>query len=76
MEGDGPVGESGDYQDDTYEKDTKGNEFDNELQPGRNIDKNDSFRRIFYRVANSVRMRTGDWDVGGNKNLLWRHFCF
>jgi len=30
-----------------------------------------SFRRIFYRVANSVRMRTGDWDVGGTKTLFY-----
>ncbi len=30
-----------------------------------------SFRRIFYRVANSLRMRTGDWDVGGSKTLFY-----
>ena len=31
-----------------------------------------SFRRIFYRVANSLRIRTGDWDVGGtNKTLFY-----
>lgn len=33
-------------------------------------DSNPSFRRIFYRVINSVRMRTGDWDVGGTKTLF------
>jgi hypothetical protein len=38
---------------------------------GRHIEENQSFRRIFYRVANSVRMRTGDWDVGGNKTLFF-----
>jgi len=38
---------------------------------GKQIEKNNFLRRMFYRVANSVRMRTGDWNVCGNKNLFY-----
>ena len=71
LEGDGPVGEAGDYSDNKHSEDFKTNDLESELKGGRANDKNDSFRRIFYRVANSVRMRTGDWDVSGNKNLFY-----
>jgi len=70
LEGDGPA--SGDLYDADYDSvDLSIDEFpDNDLD-GRHIEKNHSFRRIFYRVANSVRMRTGDWDMGGNKTLFY-----
>jgi hypothetical protein len=42
-----------------------------EMNLGKQLDKTNSFRRIIYRVANSVGMRTGDWKVGGNKNLFF-----
>jgi hypothetical protein len=42
-----------------------------EMNLGKQLDKTNSFRRIIYRVANSVGMRTGDWEVGGNKNLFF-----
>ena len=38
---------------------------------GSQIDKNDSFRRIFFRVANSVNVETGDSDIGGIWNLFY-----
>ena len=43
--------------------------FENGL--GKQIDKRNSFRRQFYRVANSLRMNTGDPEIGGNKNLFY-----
>jgi hypothetical protein len=49
------------------ERTLEGAELDTSMQE----DTNQSFRRIFYRVANSVRMRTGDWDVGGKKTLFY-----
>jgi hypothetical protein len=61
LKGEGPVGING-YMYET-EKIMEGTE-------NMNVDGNESFRRIFYRVANSVRMRTGDWDVGGTKTLF------
>lgn len=47
----------------------------NESHPLTDSEGCQSFRRIFYRVANSVKMRTGDWDVGGNKTLF-HAVCF
>ena len=70
LEGDGPA--SGDLYDADYDSiDFSVDEFPDSDLDGRQIEKNHSFRRIFYRVANSVRMRTGDWDVGGNKTLFY-----
>ncbi len=42
-----------------------------DMQCGSQIDKSDSFRRIFFRVANSVNVETGDWDIGGMRNLFY-----
>ena len=70
LEGDGPA--SGDLYDADYDSiDLSVDEFPDSDLDGRHIEKNHSFRRIFYRVANSVRMRTGDWDMGGNKTLFY-----
>jgi len=49
------------------ERDFEGSKLDTSMHG----EANESFRRIFYRVANSVRMRTGDWDVGGTKTLFY-----
>ena len=49
------------------ERNSEGAELDTSIHE----ETNQSFRRIFYRVANSVRMRTGDWDVGGKKTLFY-----
>ena len=73
IDGEGPAGDPDDYYDADY--DCEDQLFDDagsyEMNLGKQIDKSNSFRRIFYRVANSVRMRTGDWDTGGNKNLFF-----
>jgi len=37
---------------------------------GRHMDGADSSRRIFYRVANSVRANTEDWETGLSKTLF------
>mmetsp|Transcript_27766 Transcript_27766/g.37134 ORF Transcript_27766/g.37134 Transcript_27766/m.37134 type:complete len:1380 (-) Transcript_27766:230-4369(-) len=75
LDGEGPAGEPGDYYDTDYDFEdfSAVDNVDNleVLGSGKQIEKNNSFRRIFYRVANSVRMRTGDWDVSGNKNLFY-----
>eukprot|EP00978_Attheya_sp_CCMP212_P024170 scaffold75561_cov55-Attheya_sp.AAC.3 len=73
LDGEGPAGEPGEYYGADYDiEDIGTDDFESvEMASGRQIEKSNSFRRIFYRVANSVRMRTGDWDVGGNKNLFY-----
>jgi len=38
---------------------------------GQQIEKTNSFRRLFRRAANSIRMRTADWETCGNKNLFY-----
>ena len=72
LNGDGPAGLSGIYDSrgDLEEYSTMSYSFD-DGDSGKLIEQNQSFRRIFYRVANSVRMRTGDWDVGGNRTLFY-----
>jgi len=70
LEGDGPAGAAGAFDDADYDSDDM-SVIDNLDDGGKHFEKNQSFRRIFYRVANSVRMRTGDWDVGGNRNLFY-----
>ena len=72
LEGDGPA--SGDVFDADYDSEDlsmDGYIFPDTNSEGKHLEKNQSFRRIFYRVANSVRLRTGDWDVGGNKTLFY-----
>jgi hypothetical protein len=67
IDGEGPAGEP-DYDSDDLEdcsEDRGVNDY------GKQIEKSNSFRRIFYRVANSVRMRTGDWEISGNKHLFY-----
>ena len=75
LEGDGPAGASGGYDDTDYDSDDLSmvDNFDyHDIDAsGKQLDKSQSFRRIFYRVANSVRMRSGDWDVAGNRNLFY-----
>lgn len=45
-------------------------EFDNsDGNFGRQVESANSFRRIFYRVANSVGIQNDDWDIGG-RNLF------
>jgi len=53
-------------------------DFDYEIEnlsggSGKLIDRGGSaFRRIFYRAADSVRVRTGDWgNLGGGKYLFY-----
>jgi hypothetical protein len=43
--------------------------FENSL--GKQVDKRNSFRRQFYRMANSLRISTGDTEMGGNKSLFY-----
>lgn len=70
VDGEGPAGEPDecydtDDFDDTSIEDHAAGDY------GRQIEKTNTFRRIFYRVANSVRMRTGDWEISGNKHLFY-----
>ena len=78
LDGEGPAGDPDDYYDAGYDFE-KDQVFDDagfyEMNLGKQLDKSNSFRRIFYRVANSVRMRTGDWEIGGNKNLFYGVTC-
>ena len=72
MNGEGPAGSSYEYYGiDEPNEVGSGSDF----RFGDEVEQNQSFRRIFFRVANSVRMRTGDWDVGGKKPFLWSNFC-
>lgn len=72
LNGEGPAGASGNYDPgDDFEENSAVSYFVDDGDSGKLIEQNQSFRRIFYRVANSVRMRTGDWDVGGNKTLFY-----
>jgi hypothetical protein len=42
------------------------------VNSAKHLDKNTSFRRIFYRAADSVLVRTGDWaGFGGGKFLFY-----
>ena len=43
---------------------------DVEEQYGRRMDNTSCFRRIFYRVANSVGLGNSDWQSGASKNLF------
>lgn len=39
---------------------------------GKQLERGSAFRRIFYRAADSVRVRTGDWGaVSGGKYLFY-----
>jgi hypothetical protein len=73
LEGDGPAGDPEDYYDADFDLEELTVEdpaiFQNGL--GKQMDKRNSFRRQFYRVANSLRMNTGDPEIGGNKNLFY-----
>ena len=52
-------------------------DFDYEMEKlsgssGKQIERGTAFRRIFYRAADSVRVRTGDWGaVSGEKYLFY-----
>lgn len=69
IDGEGPAGEPDEY----YDTDDFDDSVDDRAAGdyGRQIEKTNTFRRIFYRVANSVRMRTGDWEISGNKHLFY-----
>ena len=73
LDGEGPAGEPADFYDVDYDLEELTVDdpgiFEHSL--GKQIDKKNSFRRIFYRVANSLRMNTGDPEIGGNKNLFY-----
>jgi len=71
IDGEGPAGEPDEYYDSDYYLDDLIEDHGLESHYGRQIEKTNSFRRIFYRVANSVRMRTGDWEMGGNRHLFY-----
>lgn len=43
---------------------------DADAQYGRQMESANSFRRIFYRVANSVGVANEDWDTGVSKSLF------
>jgi hypothetical protein len=70
LSGEGAAGDAEDVYDADYDIDAIAR--DNLYVPngGRQLEKSNSFRRIFYRVPNSIRMRTGDWEIGGNRNLF------
>ena len=61
IDGDTPT--EPDYQSDLEYEDEDG-------QYGRRMDNTSSFRRIFYRVANSVGAGNTDWHAGASKNLF------
>ena len=69
--GEGPAGSSDICESPEFEDHSNESYIVDDIDSGRLIERHQSFRRIFYRVANSVRMRTGDWDVGGNKTLFY-----
>jgi hypothetical protein len=73
LDGEGPAGDPDNYYDTEYdyEEQVFDDAGDYEMNLGKQLDKTNSFRRIIYRVANSVGMRTDDWEVGGNKNLFF-----
>ena len=63
VDGEGPANSGG--------SDLFGDELSQEFESGNRLEKVESFRKMFYRAASSVRMRTGDWDVTGNKNIFY-----
>ena len=65
LDGEGPAGMG--YEQYGTDRAVDGPEVNTSMQD----EGSQSFRRIFYRVANSLRMRTGDWDVGGTKTLFY-----
>ena len=72
LNGEGPAGNNGSFDImGDYEDNSDFSYKVNGLDEGKFIEQDQSFRRIFYRVANSVRMKTGEWDVGGNKTLFY-----
>ncbi len=71
LNGEGPAGSMGLYDPADFDEESNISYVVDDGDSGKLIEQNQSFRRIFYRVANSVRMRTGDWDVGGNKTLFY-----
>ncbi len=72
LNGEGPAGNSGNFEIiGDHEDNSQVSYRVNGSDEGKFIEQDQSFRRIFYRVANSVRMKTGEWDVGGNKTLFY-----
>ena len=71
IDGEGPAGEPDEYYDTDEFDDIVDDHAVGDSQYGRQIEKSNTFRRIFYRVANSVHMRTGDWEISGNKHLFY-----
>lgn len=69
IDGEGPAGEAIFDADVGYDVPVDDGMFGS--NDGKQIEKTNSFRRIFYRVANSVRMRTGEWEIGGNKSMFY-----
>lgn len=45
-------------------------EAENGSGSGRDTDRGASFRRIFYRSADSVRVRSGDWGAVSGKSAI------
>ena len=68
LNGDGPTGSSTECCDSEHDLEGINAPTDYNLgdNGGKSLDKNHSFRRIFYRVANSVRMRTGEIHYADN----------
>lgn len=45
--------------------------YDGNDEYGKRMDNANSFRRIFYRVANSIAVGNNEWDSGVSKNLFF-----
>ena len=72
LKGEGPTGNNRHFEVfDDYEDSSDLSHKINGSDEGKFIEQDQSFRRIFYRVANSVRMKTGDWDIGGNRTSFY-----
>lgn len=61
IDGDNPAGDP-EYQSDQ--------EYEDDSRYGQGLDNRSSFRRIFYRVANSVGVGNPDWEATGTKTLF------
>ena len=75
LNGEGAVGGSAQYGGDYDELEDSMNEYDNDVKEEfrgiQHVEKTDSFRRLFRRAANSVQIRTGEWETYGNRNAFY-----
>jgi len=69
--GEGPIGGSFQYGSGYDDLEDSMDDFDYDRNDENNVEKTDSFRRLFRRQANSVMMRTGDFEGTGQRTLFF-----